>query len=82
MGRMEVLDKGAGQVEDHAALALGSCLRNHVGDRHGLAHTGGANEHRMALLEPPGIGDRGDVRWPIRKDTGDLSRQAEPPFPA
>ena len=82
MGRMEVLDKGPRQIEYDAALPLGSGFRNHVGDRHGLAHTGRANEHRMALFKPPGIGDRGDMRWPVRKDPGDLSRQAEPPFPA
>jgi hypothetical protein len=82
LGVVKVLDEGAGQIEDHAALALGSCFRDHVGDRDGLAHAGRADEHRVALLEPPGIGDRGEVRWPIGKDPGDsrgrLSRHFQP----
>lgn len=78
-----MFDKGAGQIEDHAALARTMYFRNHVEDiiacpSHRLRLPVVPMASRVALFEPPGIGHRGDMRWPIRKrprrSRGRLSR--------
>jgi hypothetical protein len=56
MGLMEVLDER--RRSDRRQRSAGPWLgfRDHVRHGDGLAHTGRANEHRVALFEPPGIG--------------------------
>jgi hypothetical protein len=70
IGLIEVFDESAGQVEDDAALSLGAGFGNHVRHGDGLAHAGGADEHRVALFEPPGIDNRRKMRGPVWKCRG------------
>ena len=59
-GVVECLHEHPGKVEDDGAMPARTKLRDVAAQLRRLAGAGGADEHGMALFEPPRIGDAGD----------------------
>ena len=62
---VERLHEHAGQVKDDRAMTARAKLRDVAAQLGRLAGAGGADEHGMALFEPPRIGDAGDRVWNV-----------------
>ena len=75
----ECLDKGPGQVEDHRAMAACPHLTEQVAQADGLARPGGADQHRVALLQAPRKGHAGKVVGLVEVRFAALGRRREPP---
>ena len=62
---IEGLHERTGKIEDHAALSALPGLNDDVAQLRRLARAGRADQHRVGLLKPPGIGNAGYRIWDV-----------------